>query len=191
MAPPYFKKTPWTPFIHEGCVYDLAHLEEYEFSVIDADATSRRIVVTFSDHCFTRKPLLQDDPKLIYPGASRNPGIFCFVRYEHTQRLPEYITRASNGKVWNVSEYQENFAVLPTIDHEGKRIFYAVIFSLERAGKDLPIDLHLRVRSAYPCDKKLPSTFGEIGFTKLVALTMRRKNVPRINDPHRKRPRLT
>jgi hypothetical protein len=45
MATWYFQKAPWTPFIYQGATYELAHLNEYQFSVIDTDAMERCIAL--------------------------------------------------------------------------------------------------------------------------------------------------
>jgi len=189
--PAYFQKSPWMPFVHAGSTYDLSHLDEYHFTVIDSDAQERRIAVTFSDHCFTRAPKPNDDPALFYPGGSRNPSVFSFDRYRHSLDMGLHIARASRGRVWHASPHQgvmENFAAVPTVDHEGKRVLYAIVFSLERGGKDLPVDLHMRVRSAYLCDEKLIPTFGEIRFSLLVAASMKGKSLVRVFTPHRRKP---
>jgi hypothetical protein len=190
----YFQKSPWTPFVHGGTTYDLSHLDEFEFSVTDSNAQERRIAVTFSDHCFTRDYEPNDDPALFYPGGSRTPGVFSFDRYRHSLDIGLHIARAVRGKVWNASRYhgyQENFAAVPTVNHEGKRVLYAILFSLERGGKDLLIALHMRVRTAYPCDERAVPTFGEVRFSNLVALSMQGKSPARITDPHRRKPTLS
>ena len=48
------------PFVHGGITYNLSHLDEYHFTVVDSDAQERRVAVTFSDHCFTRAPKPND-----------------------------------------------------------------------------------------------------------------------------------
>lgn len=190
----YFQKALWKPFVYQGATYELAHLNEYQFSVIDTDAMERCIVVSFSDHCFTRDHEANDEPALIYPESSRNPGVFSLDRYRHSLNIVGHIANAAKGKVWNASRYhgyQDNFAAIPTVDNEGRSVLYAIIFSLERSSKDVPVDLHMRIRSAYPCDQKPIPTFGEVRFSKLVALCMKGKTPVRITEPTRKKPRLS
>lgn len=190
MAAPYFQKAPWTPFVHGGITYALSHLDEYHFTVTDSDAQDRRIAVTFSDHCFTREQKPEDDPALFYPGSRRKNGIFCFDRYQHSLGIAEHIAHTVRGKVWNASSYHDCFAIIPVINHRGERMLYAILFSLDRGPKDLPVDLHMLIRTAYPCDQKQIVTFGEIGFRKLVALRMKGKSPSRIMDRLRKTPRI-
>lgn len=187
----YFQKSPWTPFVHAGTTYDLSHLDEYEFSVMDADAQERRIAVTFSDHCFTRDPAPTDNPALFYPDSDRRPGAFCFTRYQHSLGLAGHIAHAVKGKVWNASGYHDTFAIVPIINQAGEQVLYAIVFSLERGPKGLHIDLHMLIRTAYPCDQKPITTFGEIAFRKLVALRMKGKSPSRIMDKLRRTPRIS
>ena len=187
----YFQKSAWTPFVYSGTTYDLAHLDEYQFAVIDSDAQERRIAVTFSDHCFTRNPTPGDDPALFYPGCSRNPGVFSLDRYQHSLGIAGHIAYASDGKVWNASRYHDNFAIVPTVNNDGQRVLYAIIFSLERNNtKGVPVDLHMRVRSAYICDGRPILTFGEVRFSKLIALSMKGKSPGRMIEHQRRTPRL-
>lgn len=164
----------------------LNHLNEYEFTVKDTDNAERRIAVTFSDHCFTRKPEIGDDLALVYSTSDRHPGHFCFDRYHHSLRLIEHIAQAAVGKVWTVQG--DSYAVIPTVDHSGKRLLYGIVFSLDRV-TGLPVHLHMRIKTAYPCTEKDIVTFGEVRFRHLVALRMRGKRPGRITDRHRKVPK--
>jgi hypothetical protein len=185
----YFQKFPWTPFVHAGITYDLSHLEEYAFTITDTGAIERRIAVTFSDHCFTRAYRTEDAPAPIYPGSSRNPGVFCFERYCYSLDIAAHIERAASGKVWNAASDRDAFAIVPIIDHQGREVLYAIVFSLDRV-KGLPVDLHMRIETAYPCDKKPIETFGEVRFRHLVTLRMQRKSAGRLTNQDRRRPRV-
>jgi hypothetical protein len=190
MTTPYFQK-PWIPFVYQDVTYPLSHLDEYSFAVADTDGVERRIAVSFSDHCFTRKPLPADDASLFYPDSDRNPGVFCFVRYGHSLHLTNHIAQASKGKVWNAGGYHEGFAIVPVVNQAGEKILYAIIFSLDRAGKDMAVDLHMRIRSAYPCDHKPLATFGEVKFRTLVSLRMKNKRPARSTESQRRKPQIT
>jgi len=183
---PYFQKTSWTAFVYQGVTYDLTHLNEYELTVNDTTNCDRRIAVTFSDHCFTRKPEPGDDARLLYPPSDRHPGHFCFERYDQTSSLPDRITQAAHGKVWTVRD--DTFAIVPTVDHSGKRVFHTIMFSLDRV-KGLPVQLHMRIKTAYPAEKA-PVTFGDVRFQHLVALRMQKQSPGRVTGAHRRVPRL-
>lgn len=161
---PYFQRKGWSPFVYQGTTHDLSHLDEYQLTVQDSADIDRVIAVTFTDHCFTTKPKAGDDPELVYPDSSRQPGHFAFARYQLTLDLARHIKRAADGKVWNVQG--ENFAVVPTVDHAGNRVLYAIIFSLDPV-KGLPVDLHMRVETAYPATEKPLVTFGFVRFRHL------------------------
>lgn len=185
MSGPYFQPT-WPAFVYQGAPYDLAHLNEYELTVNDTDRCDRRIAVTFSDHCFTRNPEPGDDAGLLYPASDRKPGHFCFERYAQSFALTGHITTAVGGRVWTVRD--NAFAIVPTVDQSGKRVFYTIMFSLDRV-TGLPVQLHMRIKTAYPAEEP-PVTYGDVRFRHLVALRMRRQSPGRIMSPHRRVPRL-
>ncbi len=187
MAGPYFHKSSWPPFAYQGATYDLTHLDEYEFSVVDTEGLQRHIAVTFADHCFTREPVSGDDPALVYPTSDRRPGHFSFERYELTFGLVGHIAHAAAGQVWNVGG--ENFAAVPVVDRSSNRVLYGIVFGLDRV-TGLPVHLHMRVKTAYPVDEKTLVTFGSVRFRHLVALRMKGKRPGRITDRHRKVPRI-
>jgi hypothetical protein len=186
MPGPYFPNSSWAPFVYQGLTYNLTHLDEYEFAVLDTDHMTRNIAVSFSDHCFTRDPEPGDDPGLLYPNSSRPRGYFCFKRYNLSLSIRKHIAFASDGKVWTAEG--DNFAVIPVVCVNGQLVEYGIFFSLDRA-KGLPVDLHMRVRTAFPADDEI-RTFGSVRFRHLVALRMKGKRPPRITGSHRKAPKL-
>lgn len=177
---------PWPDFTHQGTTFDLSHLSERQVEVTDSKKVLRRIAVTFSDHCFTRDPEAGDAPELRYIQSSRHRGVFCFERYAHSLRLPEYIEQSIRRSVWIIRD--GSFAVVPVIDHRGVKTLYGVVFDLDRV-TGLPVHLHMRIKTAYPCDESDIDTFGSVKFSVLVFLRMQGKNPKRIFDRHRKRPR--
>ena len=52
---------------------------------------------------------------------------------------------------------------MPVVTHQGVKVFYGIVFSLDRV-KGLPVDLHMRVETAYPCDEKDIVTYGSVRF---------------------------
>jgi hypothetical protein len=187
MSGPYFQKETWPSFTYQGQTYDLSHLDEYQFETNDSAGYARRIAVTFSDHCFTREPVDGDDPVLRYPQSTRTPGYFCVERYQLSLKLAEHIARAAKGKVWVVRDAA--FAAVPTINHRGDKVLYGVVFSLDPV-KGFPVQLHMRVETAYPCDKTDIITFGNIRFSQLIKLRLQRKSPNRNVERHRPKPRL-
>jgi hypothetical protein len=188
MSGPYFQPSGWPVFIYRGASYNLSHLNEYVMCVVDAAKQSRNIVVTFTDHCFTREPEPGDDPLLAFPGCSRGKGHFCFRRYGLSLKIRKHIDYAVGGKVWATS--RENYAAVPTEDMDGHTILYGIIFSLDPATGFAGIHLHMRVRSAYPVDDTL-ATFGNVQFSNLVRLRMANKHPKKITGRNRQVPRLS
>jgi hypothetical protein len=187
MSRAYFQDT-WPPFVYRGVTYGFDHLDEYQVEVTDSKQKTRRIAVTFSDHCFTREPLSSDDPALAYRYSSRRVGHFCTERYSHSLNLGGHIGYAIQRRVWHVLD--GGYAIVPVVTQQGVRMLYGIVFSLDRV-KGLPVDLHMRVKTAHPRDEREIVTFGEVRFAHLVTLRMEGKSPPRITAAHRKRPRLT
>lgn len=188
MSGPYFQKQSWPSFVYQGQTYDLTHLVEYEVEVTDSGGATRRIASSFSDHCFTREPNGEDDPALQYLHSTRPTGYFCIERYRLSLNLVGHIAHAMQGKVWIIEG--GNFATIPTVDHQGNKMLYGIVFSLDRV-KKLPVDLDMRVRTAYPCHATEIMTYGNERFPHLVTLRMQGKRPNRNFDRHRPRPRLT
>jgi hypothetical protein len=191
MSGPYFQKKSWPPFVYGGATYGFGHLDEYQVEVVDSKKAQRVIAITFSDHCFTRDPKPGDEPSLQYLSGSRRQTYFCADRYQYSLGIACHIDQATRGKVWNVREkgVDNSFAIVPSIDHHGVRVLYGIVFNLDPV-KGLPVDLHMRVKTAYPCDRNTIDTFGFVDFSHLVTLRMQRKHPKLLYDKGRKRPRI-
>ena len=187
-GPSVFSRTRWPAFEYQGTRYTMDHLGAFEFEVVDTDRATRRILVTFSDHCFTRGPQPSDDPALAYPGSDRRPGHFDFTRHRLSQALPEHIRYLGTRSVWLIEG--EHYVALPGTDDLGRRITYGIVFGLDRISGRAGVHLHMRVRSAYPVDGAPPVTYGQVRFCHLVALRMKAKRPPRMTGQHRKTPRV-
>jgi hypothetical protein len=187
MSGPYFQKQSWPAFTYQGQTYDFTHLDEYEVEVRDSGGTAKRIAVSFSDHCFTRASATGGDPALQYPHSTRILGYFCIDRYQLPLNIAQHVAHAMQGKAWIIEG--EKLAVIPTVDYQGNKILYGIVFSLDRV-KKLPVDLDMRVRSAFPCDAAEIVTYGSVRFSHLVTLRMQGRRPNRNFDRHRPRPRL-
>ncbi len=156
--------------------------------VVDSGAVSRRLVVTFSDHVFTRDAEPSDTSTGIFPGCSRNPGYFCPARYEASLALRELINSFPNQITWMLSG-NDRYAQLPLHTDTGQVRLYAIIFTLDRV-TGIPFDLHMKIRSAYFCHTKAPDTFGSVKFKHLVRLRCENRHPKKIADRNRPRPRI-
>jgi len=92
-------------------------------------------------------------------------------RYRLSLGIRKHIAHASDSKVWNASG--ENFIIIVAADQNGKPVNYGVFFSLDPV-KGLPVDLHMRVRTAFPSEEKI-ATFGAVRFRNLMALRVKGK----------------
>lgn len=184
MTGPYLQKSSWPSFTYQGTTYSLTHLDEYVFSAQDQSGANRNIVVTFDDHCFTRNCECGDPPDLRYPGCSRNPGCFCFDRYTCSLGITQHISAATSGNVWLLKG--SHFAIIPGVLFQGVIVDYGIVFNLDRVTGLHEIDLHMRVKSAYPFTQKKPTTYGRTRFKVLIDLRMRNK-YPALNTSQHRR----
>lgn len=188
MRRPYIQKTSWPDFFHGKQSYSLRHLDEYTFSVEDGQGIVRQVIVTFSDHCFTRKCPDNADPTLIYPASSRESGCFCFDRYGHSLHLLRHIEQASKGKVWNAGD--GDYSIVPTVKRAGRKLLYNVVFILQPV-TGLPVGLHMSIKTAHPYEQGTPTTFGEVRFKQLVTLRMQKKHPKKRWGGRRRRPTVS
>lgn len=190
MSKSYFPGSKWPAFVYQGTSYDLSPLDEYQIGVVDSGEIQRRIAVTFSAHCFTRKPEPADDSALHYPHSPENRH-FCIERYQLSSSLVSHIAHAAGGKVWILDRHRGmRLAIIPTVLHKSIKMFYGIVFDLERV-KGLPVDLRMRVITAYPCGENVFVTYGAVGFSRLVTMRIQNKNLKPDTRPRRSRPRLS
>ena len=187
MPPPFFQQKQWQPFTTGGVTYTFDHLAEFAFNIVDSAGNNRKIAVSYSDHVFTRDGTAGEDASNMFPGCSREYGIICPERYSLSLELKSHIEHASKGDVWIV-DGDTRYAHMPIITCEGKQHLAAIVFSLERV-RGLPLDIHMRVRSAHLCDWKVPATFGSVKFKHLVRRTVEGKPPPKRYDRDRKQPK--
>lgn len=190
MAKSYIFQAPWPDFSLDGEVKSLEHLREYCLSTEDSSGTSREILVTFSDHCFTSKdPIDPLNPEhSLYRESARKPGYFCLRRYKQSLQLVDHLEETKNGSVWNASG--QNFAAIPTITEDGRPAHYAIVFGLRRLKGTPPYSLRMDIASAYICDDIIEfSTFGSVGFKRLISLALEGKHPQKNHSKHRKRPK--
>ena len=188
MAKRYQIQSPWPNFLLDDETFDLSHLDEYQLSAQDSEGHVREILVTFSDHCFTRDRNESDPEKLIYPMSTRRPGCFSRSRYTHSLLLVRHIEAAKTGSVWNVEG--QNLAIIPIITHDGAYAHYAIIFDIRTVSGRPPFHLHMEVRTAFPCDaSKELVTHGEVGFKRLISIRMAGRHLNKNTSRHRRRPR--
>ena len=80
----------------------------------------------------------------------------------------------------------DSYAIVPFIDIEGQQVDYRIVFSLTPTAGLHGIDLHLRVKTAYPALTSTPFvTHGRIRFSNLVSLRMLGKTPRRITSDYR------
>lgn len=185
MAKGYLVAVPWPNFVVGETTYDFSHLNEYTFVAADSDGNNRRIVVSYEDHCFTRKPTGTNDPAPVFPNCSRNDGRFCTERFELSKEIRARLDEALKGKVWNSTS--DHYAVI-VIDMGEEKIEYGIVFSLDKVKGIAGVDLHMRIRTAHPRTDEPLGTFGHIRFAHLIKLRMQNQRPTKLFGKHRKKP---
>lgn len=141
----------WNEFIYRGDVYNLSHLNPFEwyFEQPKTDKTQARryrFNVLFSMHCFTKGGTLSQDKFLLYKGP-KETRTFCFERYQHSKQLPEIIKGLGNRVCWHT--HHGSFFTIEIQDIEGKTREYEVYFEVFKSAKGW---MTLYVKSAYMRD---------------------------------------
>lgn len=187
MTASYFPGCQWADFAFNGFVHSFAHLKEILIEAKDTAGVQRTIVVTYSDHVFTREVLPTDSHNAHFPGCSRNPGSFCVHRYNMSLELPQLIPQIPTQKVWCLTG-NDRYANIPIVMSGGSKISYAIIFTLDKIKGIANIDARMHIRSAYVIDTKPPDTFGETRFAHLLALRMIGQHPKRNYGAKRRKP---
>lgn len=182
-------KPKWPPFEADGVSYVFEHLADFAFTCRDSDGVVHTVLVTFTDHVFTRNALSSDEPAHAFPGCSRQPhGYLCPTRYRMSFQLPALIEQVATQRVWSLTG-ADRYAQVPVVDDQGTRQLYAIVFSLDRiSGLEQP--LRMIIRSAHLCDRKPPDTFGEVRFAHLIKLRLGNKHPAKNHSRGRKQPRM-
>lgn len=144
----------WNPFLYQNITYDLTHLDEFEWELVQSAKDSKpeihyRFVIEFGLHCFTRGLNLHQKEQweriendLIY-FDSREKRIFDFNRYELSKKLPEITKEISQKNCFHTGK--ENFFIIEIVNDQGLRQEYEVYFQVSKSKERL----RLFVQSAY------------------------------------------
>ncbi len=155
---------------YESKLISFDHLEPFNFMFFSKKANKNlRVRVIFSNHCFTKKALGDEEESadiLFVEGFNRS-RIFCPVRYELSKKLVTLINDLNKDSI-KVSQTnaRRNWVYSITIEDSG--INYHLFFKITKSPKDRRRmqDLEMVIESAYPQDmtKSEPNVLGRIGF---------------------------
>ncbi len=141
----------WRPFEHQGEKYCLAHLNPFDWHYHAAKGGKRpartyKFHVTFSMHCFTRRPKEDEfvDDCLWYTGP-KEKRVFCFERYELSRQLPDIIRSLGDQSCYHTNH--GHFFTIRYPSKNGEWVNYEVYFDVMRATQHGWLNLH--VYSAY------------------------------------------
>lgn len=162
------------PLRVHGHVYDLAHLDSFQFEVSSAKVPRPlRINVRFTNHCFSEAfdPAKHPTSEPVIPDGSRRRA-FCPNRYALSPRLPGLIRGLADpaARVHETAARRNwMHAAIVEVPVAGSR--YQIFFELRRtvpARRGLQ-DLDMIVESAYPVDpnRPEPNILGPVRFALL------------------------
>ncbi|WP_242077104.1 hypothetical protein [Brevundimonas diminuta] len=154
------------------------HLAPMVFEM-DVEGRAIRIGVRFSNHCFTEKwdAVVHAGQPVILDGGNR-ARVFCPVRFELSQGLPDLVRGLPNGHVHQTPE--ANYVKVTAADGAEYRMF----FNIKRGGHQGDgCDASLFVESAYPPDGEglAIENMTKVRFRVLVSKTLRGQKVKRFS----------
>lgn len=142
----------WRPFTFQGTTYDLSHLDPFDWHYT-TEATDKltaikyKFQVTFSMHCFSRKPLVNEQVtgNMWYPWP-REQRIFCFDRYEFSKQLPDIIQDLGGRNCWHT--HHGTFFTIEVTTKGVQKTEYEIYFDVTKATRKGNW-LNLVIQSAY------------------------------------------
>lgn len=141
----------WSPFEFNDQVYDLSHLHDLEFDIVQPakegkPARQYSILVEFSLHCFSTK-IKPGDSRDLRISDSRESRTFSFERYGLSKNLPEIMPRIVDLTCRNTGK--DNFLIIETVDEAGNDVEYEIFFSASKVKREGKKRIRLYVESAY------------------------------------------
>jgi hypothetical protein len=122
---------PWQPYTHNGLVFDLSHLDDFEHTFIQA-ATSKdtektyRVLISFTNHCFTDS--MNEDNGEIFQRDGRHARYFNLKRWRYSKFLPDLIRELQNLPVYVVND--NSYFSFKVIDDQGQELEYEIYFDV-------------------------------------------------------------
>jgi radical SAM superfamily enzyme YgiQ (UPF0313 family) len=177
----------WTPYQHNGQIFDLSHLDDFEYIFVQAatngnPARQYVVLVTFTDHPFTDSS--NEDAMPIYRKTQSREGVkhryFNHKRWWLSKWLPELIKAFGdvNKKFYVLADGA--YFRLEFFNEANQKIEYDIFFDLVKEKQRLV----MVVKSAYerdPNSNERPQMDrnNNFGFFKLLHATSQGKRIHR------------
>ena len=145
-----------------GIEFDLSHLDAQTIEIVQAekaDKPERRTPcrLTFSHHCFTRKPDYDEQfsQEQVYIEPSNEQRIFCHDRYALSRSvLIGLVTdKFIDGKTKCFHTNRGTFLLIETLDQNGEQLSYEVYFDMFKS-KSLKDGVYINIRTAFVRDSR-------------------------------------
>jgi hypothetical protein len=160
----------WSPLIDDGVIYDLSHLEPFEFPIIPIGMTDAiTLSVRFHDHCFTEEfdPARHVAVCVTNQSSKHEKRAFAPDRYSLSFHLPRIIRNLSGQKI--ASTREGNLVKITLADGRSYPMFFTLRYSSGRR-------VEMFVVSAYEWTKaNKPATTGQMKFSLVVGKIARRE----------------
>lgn len=142
----------WQNFEVDGQLYDLSHLDNFNFSHTRHatgahPAKTTRFLVSFSHHCFTSH--IGDKDNWLYPYANGKPRYFCPKRNELSKQIPQILRDVATNDVYLKKTFIEHREQFYYLERNLDNIDYRLFIEVSKANKPFA-DIRLKVASAYP-----------------------------------------
>lgn len=150
-----------------GTVYNLGHLDPFDFSLFH-DSVTYTVRVVFSHHCFSRGLVAGDTPDLHYSWLNETRA-FCTDRFSLSLVLPALVRTLPTRTVYHAQ--QRNYFVTNNAPAGAGPGPYAVFFDTMKATRGT-FDVVMNIQSAY-LKPGMTTMAPPIKFTSLVDATAR------------------
>jgi len=176
------KVTGWKSFHHDGCKYDLSHLDPFDWVVeceqkVGGPIVTYKFHVNFSHHTFTSSEK-RNTNGIPYETDFNDSRVFDHQRYELSKKLPGIIQDLNNRRCFLTSH--NNYFTVEILDENSVKRDYEVYFAVSRT--DHKGWMRLVVESAYlrDADKVTARTNGrKINFNVIARNTLEKKGFNR------------
>ena len=150
-------------FLYQKIHYDLSHLDPkiLTFSVAahkELPARQFKVLIEYSDHCFTEDEKPGHDLALYYAtefhGGKPFRRMFELKRWQLSSQLPSIIEGLLKPDRWVYFTNGKNFHIFESTTSSGDQVKYLIYFVVKRREQGL----RLVIESAYPYDPSLGGT---------------------------------
>lgn len=174
----------WRPYKDQknGAEFTLSHLDAQTIEIVQAAKAGKPerrtpCYITFSHHCFTRKPNNQEifAPHQIYDEPSNEQRLFCHDRYALSKSVLVKLVadKLTDGKTKCFHTDRGTFLLIETLDQNGNQLSYEIYFDIFKS-KSLKNGVYINVRTAFIRDSRQGRRLRNVAKISLEVLAFKR-----------------